>query len=494
MTAAAPRTLRISKSRYVAGLQCHKLLWLKVHEPDAAELTPGGAVRARWDAGHRVGARAQACFPGGTLIDFNPRDRAPAVAATRAAIDAGASVIFEACFVTDQAFAAIDVLERRGDGWTLIEVKATSSVKPQHLPDLAIQVHLARSAGLRIDRVEVMHLNRAHRHPDIKPLFLRTDVTAEVNALVSSVEGEVVEQLRMVEGGCPDVAIGDHCDAPYECPFKSRCWPVRPKHDVGELYGMSRKADSLRAQGYETIDALPDTARLSVIAARQRRAIINDGLIVEPGLRDAMRVLVEPLAFLDFETIAPALPTWRGQSPYQATAVQHSVHRVNVAGEVEHHAFLAEPGTDPRDALARHLLASTKGAATVLAWNASFEQKCIKHLAKMLPDLADELHALAKRMCDLLPIVRKHIYHSEFRGSFSLKAVGPTLVSDLAYTDLEVADGSTASAQLETYLLYPETLPDPERSRLRAALLEYCERDTLLLVRLVEVMRRLAVR
>src|SRR4051812_44166755 len=34
--------LRLSKSRYVAGLRCDKLLWLQVNEPAAPELVPTG--------------------------------------------------------------------------------------------------------------------------------------------------------------------------------------------------------------------------------------------------------------------------------------------------------------------------------------------------------------------------------------------------------------------------------------------------------------------
>lgn len=30
----------LSKSRFVAGMQCHNLLWWKAHEPDAIELQP----------------------------------------------------------------------------------------------------------------------------------------------------------------------------------------------------------------------------------------------------------------------------------------------------------------------------------------------------------------------------------------------------------------------------------------------------------------------
>jgi Domain of unknown function(DUF2779) len=472
----------LSKSRYTSGLQCHKLLWLKAHEPDAPELRADGGLQARFDNGHRVGERAQAEFVGGTLINLDPRDRAPAIEATRAALNANAPVIYEASFEADGAFAAVDILERNGAGWTLIEVKATLSAKPQHLPDLAIQVHLARRNGLHVDRVQVMHLNRAHRHPDIEPLFVRSDVTDKVNALVPSVAAEIARQQAMLASDCPTVAIGDHCDAPYECPFKGRCWPERPKHDVGELYKLSHKAEAFRELGYESIGDIPDTERLGEVGSRQRRAVISGALVVDPGLDSALSDLTEPIAFLDFETIAPALPLWNGCAPYQAVPVQHSVHRIDASGAVTHLEFLATPGADPREELARHLLEATHGAATVLAWSASFERSRIEELAKHLPALRVKLRSLAKRMTDLLPIVRNHVYHPDFRGSFSLKSVGPALVPELGYEGLDVADGMTAATQLEKYQRCGEAMPEQERAQLEAALLAYCGRDTEMLV------------
>jgi hypothetical protein len=47
-------TLRLSKSRFVAGTQCHKLLWWKVHEPDAVELQPNKVLQDRFDQGTQV--------------------------------------------------------------------------------------------------------------------------------------------------------------------------------------------------------------------------------------------------------------------------------------------------------------------------------------------------------------------------------------------------------------------------------------------------------
>lgn len=44
--AMSPGAIRLSKSRVMAGLQCHKRLWWTVHEPSAPELQPDVAEQA----------------------------------------------------------------------------------------------------------------------------------------------------------------------------------------------------------------------------------------------------------------------------------------------------------------------------------------------------------------------------------------------------------------------------------------------------------------
>src|SRR6266550_4473607 len=61
---------RLSKSRYTAGVQCHKLLWWKVHEPKALELQPDKVLQDRFDQGAQVGTLARDRFPGGVLVDL----------------------------------------------------------------------------------------------------------------------------------------------------------------------------------------------------------------------------------------------------------------------------------------------------------------------------------------------------------------------------------------------------------------------------------------
>jgi hypothetical protein len=141
------------------------------------------------------------------------------------------------------------------------------------------------------------------------------------------------------------------------------------------------------------------------------------------------------------------------------------------------HEHLAEEGGDPRPALAERLLAATHGARTVFAYYARFEIECIHHLARNVPHLAAPLLDLAARMQDLLPLVREHVYHPGFQGSFSLKDVLPTLLPHLAYGDLAIQEGASASALLERMLVLEPPGDPVDRARLRADLLAYCRRD-----------------
>ena len=214
---------------------------------------------------------------------------------TRAAIEAGANVIYEASFFEDGVFVAVDVLHRNGSGWTLTEVKSTTRVKNEHLLDAAVQTHVLRRAGFPVERVELMHLDRNCTHPDLSNLFFRADVTEEVDDLLPTIPSEAKRQLTMLQGPAPDVAPGDHCFDPYECPFTSRCIQPAPENHVGKLYRLRRKkAAELVEQGYETIDELPDEMVLNAVAERQRRAVREGRMIVEPGLRDALAKLDHP--------------------------------------------------------------------------------------------------------------------------------------------------------------------------------------------------------
>jgi hypothetical protein len=494
---------RLSKSRFIAGWQCPKLLWWKVNEPGAIELQPDIVQTDLFDQGRLVGARAQDHWPEGMLIDGEYADSAR-ITRTAAAISQSSNVIFEACFEYDGAFCAVDVLERNASGWTLIEVKSSTSVKEDvHIPEVAFQVYVARGSGLHVTRAEVMHLNNQHRHPDSGALFVRTDVTEDVEALIPRIPAQIALQRDVLKGALPQHAVGEHCwfrGAQSECAFIKRCWPDDPDH-IGNLHGVGPvKTCQWMKQGIHTMSTIPATAKLNVKQTRQLRSQRTGEIVVEKGLAEALRPAAQAarLGFLDFETVGRALPPWNGLGPWLQTAAQFSYHERDQNGQLTHAEFLAEGPSnpslspdDPREAIARAMIEATADADLIVMYT-TFERTQIKNLAAHLPELAEPLNALAAKLWDLNPVIANHVYHPGFRGSFSLKHILTPLVPDLSYSDLVVVDGKVASVQIARLLFVSGRIPPAERDKTRHDLLEYCKRDTFATVRLVQRLAELA--
>lgn len=484
----------LSKSRVTTGLQCHKLLWWKVYDRKAAELDVDRAQQAVFNQGSRVGEVARAHVPGGILIDL-PHDAYDArVKATRDAIDAGALVIYEAAFSMDGVFVAVDILARERRGWRLIEVKSTLSAKTQHLPDLAVQVHVVRESGLDVIAAEVMFLNRDCRYPDLSNLFTRQDRTAEVEALLPAVREQIRLQRTMLAGDLPVVETGAHCEKPYPCPFHDRCHEPLPRHHVSTLYRIGRRhAQEWADAGFATIGDLPESLELQPVQHRQRRAVVSGTTVVEAGLSAVLAGFARPMAFLDFETVGPAIPVWNGCGPYSAVPVQFSCHLIDAQGSMRHVGWIADNAEDPRPALTEALIEATRDVERVVTWNSSFEKQCIGGLAAAVSDRAGELHALAERIVDLLPVVRDHVYHPDFDGGFGFKAVLPALVPGVSHSDLEIGNANLASAELSRMMFAPQSMTGAEREALRGNLLRYCELDTWGMVKILDVLREVAV-
>jgi hypothetical protein len=304
------------------------------------------------------------------------------------------------------------------------------------------------------------------------------------------VPDELESQRRMLRGTLPDVAVGEHCTKPYDCPFLARCWPDVPADHVSSLYRVGRvKALAYEADGYTSIRDLPSDFEMNVIHHRQVRAIAAGRMVVEPTLARALEQFASPIAYLDFETVGYAVPRWTGCRPWQNVPVQFSVHIEQGRNRLAHHQWIAQGPDDPRPGLARALVKACAGARSVVAYYASFERECLEQLAELLPDLAYELTDIATRLVDLLPVVRNHVYHPDFGGGFSIKQVLPALVPALSYRDLTFQDGMLASLELMRLMQEQERIPPAERTRLRDDLLRYCERDTFAMVKLLERLR-----
>ncbi len=188
-----PEQPLISKSKYLFGLQCPKLLW---HAYRAKDLIPepDALAQAVFDQGHEVGNLAKRLFPGGIEVGLGITDLRQTVALTRQALQLRRP-LFEAAFTTEHAYARVDILNPVGaDRFDLYEVKSSTMLKPVYLHDLALQVRVLRDSGIDLRRYHLVHIDNEYvRCGDIDPndFFIREDVTERVDELLPSVESNL---------------------------------------------------------------------------------------------------------------------------------------------------------------------------------------------------------------------------------------------------------------------------------------------------------------
>jgi hypothetical protein len=151
--------MKISKSKFMAGTQCLKRLYLLVHEPQLAAQSDGGD-EVIFEQGREVGLLARQLFPGGVEAD-GTGGLGEAIRKTRDLImNPEVPAIFEAVFEHQDVIVKADILQRRKeDHWRLVEVKSTADLKEHHLEDVAIQSYVLSRSDLKLASAWLAHIN-----------------------------------------------------------------------------------------------------------------------------------------------------------------------------------------------------------------------------------------------------------------------------------------------------------------------------------------------
>lgn len=488
------KRMYLTKSRYTKGRTCAKRLWSLVHTPPNYDDMPSGPAAT----GIRVGELARDLFPGGILVDAAPWEHEQAAQRTQALMtDRSVPAIFEAAFEHECVRIRCDILERRPRGrWTLREVKASKTPKPEHLHDLLLQVHVLRGAGIRLEGFGIQHLNgdfkRGKRQIDLSKLFAFSDFSGVNDLPFDVIEADVPAFQKILrKRKAPDIAPGLHC--PGNCEFLDACTADKPDDWVRYLprIGLER-FDRLTSSGISAVADIPEDFDLNANQERMRQAHATSRGFVSEDIGRHLRQFGPPAFYLDFETMMPAVPIYPGTSPYQQIPFQWSIHYVAKSGKTTHWEYLAEGDVDPRRKLAEKLIDVLGGEREPVISYSPYEKSMLNLLKTACPDLASELDDIINRLEDLLPLVRGHTYFPDYQFSFSIKYVAPALVPGFGYDDLEgVAEGMGAAEAFER-IVRGDLAEDESEDGLRAALLAYCKRDTEAMVEAHRALRELA--
>jgi hypothetical protein len=166
------------------------------------------------------------------------------------------------------------------------------------------------------------------------------------------------------------------------CEFYDHCNPPRPDYHIGYLPRIHASAmEELGELGVESIHDIPDDFELSEIQRRAATCVqTGEPWFDRDGLAARLATLRYPVAYLDFETINPAIPRFSGMRPFDHICFQFSLHIQRDLGvALEHVEFLATDASDPRHEFISSLCAALGESGSVVVYS-SFECKRPKSL------------------------------------------------------------------------------------------------------------------
>ncbi|MGD2271519.1 MAG: DUF2779 domain-containing protein [Desulfobacterales bacterium] len=487
----------LSKSRFLAGLQCPLRLWYQCYERHLApEISP--AQQALFDTGHEIGKLATKLYPKGVLIEEEYFRHAQAVRSTLAAMDNPAvDAIFEAAFVHAGVRIRVDILQKlENSKWNLIEVKSSTGIKDVHLADVAIQYHVLQGSGLSIEQAGVLYLNSLYVYDgsrlDLEQLFSFSDLSEKIFGPLERAPSKLNDFNAMLASDtAPLISPDRHCMDPYPCEFWDHCTRKMPEFWVFGLSGIGQdRLLELAEMAVEDIRSIPEAFPLTEIQKRIRDCVINQEEFFSPGLATELNKIEYPIHFLDFETVAPAVPRYPGTRPFQTIPFQWSDHILKKNGAIDHQEYLCDEDKDPRAEFVRTLLETLRSKGSIFIYT-NYEKGIIRSLSEDLPYYGDRFTEILGRIKDLHAILKQHYYHPKFYGSFSLKSILPALLPEMSYEKLSIQEGTQAS--LEYLRMHDPATPADEKERIKEDLLTYCGCDTLAMVKIrQELLKRYA--
>ena len=480
--------MNLSKSDYILGIFCAKALWLKKHKPQLLPQTEN-----EWcSKGYDVQNFAHKLYPQGIEIPCQIWEFDKGAKLTKE-LSAKYDVLFEAIAkLPSGPVCRIDILQKEGAKWNLIEIKGTTSVQDDHIKDLAFQYFVFSNAGYKIKNCYILHLNKGYNRKkklNIKKLFTLENITENVLSLYEETKEQVLFLSEIqTQTKAPRVSLYKSCQ---QCDFYDYCCKKIPEYSIWDIFS-APTAEKIfkKIKSYDINDLNAsdyDGKQFIDIEAWQKQKIHCE----KDNIRDFLNTLIYPLYYLDYETIEPAIPLFENSRPYQQIPFQFSLHIQKTAGgKVTHFGFLHQNKSDPRRDLAETLVKKCGKKGSVIVYNENFEKKRNEELAELFPDLAKDILNINKRIVDLLlPFRSRALYHYKQHSSASIKKVLPAFTK-LSYDKLEVKNGGEA---MDRYFKYIKGELTPEEEEILFSGLEkYCAQDTYAMVLLMGVLYKKA--
>ena len=483
------RHSRLSKTKIKTGLQCHKKLWYDINE----KIYEKSHIL---ELGNRFGACIKTFY--GSGVDLSDQFGPNIFELTLNALnDLSVNVIYEAAFLYDETLIRADVLIRDGKQWKLIEAKASTKLKADHLKDAAIQAYVISNSHVSLTEVKIAHINsefiyRGQHNYD--GLISEINVDNQITALTPLVEVWISKLLPITESRSemPDVKMGNQCkdENKRKCIYFARCEsqtflgaievPIKIVPNIGE-----RLQNEWFDKGIYDLRDLPNNALSNKMHQKIQLCHQREVEWIDPELIHTINNYEWPRYFIDFETIQQGAPLIANTSPYEAFPFQFSVHKWEYQDQIltleDSHSFLefSEAGMDRRFLL--NLIEILGQQGPIFTHRSSTEITAMKKLADREDclDLRPSIDMIVARTVDTLKMMRNGFYNPKMMGSFSLKDIVKVLKNADAYNNEGDAVGDGGGAMIKWFEYTEPNTTKKMQETIRENLVKYCAQDTL---------------
>lgn len=490
--------IKLTKSDFVTGYQCSKALWLNYYKPHLKS-TVSDRLKSSAKTGKVINGLAQEYFKNYNCFNAykennNINDLAKI---THQSITKNYEIVFEATAINDDnCNARIDILQKNGDCWNLIEVKSSTKKDIKYITDLAYQYYIFSQVGYKIDKCLLMLVNNEYvfndNEIDLSKFFRFEDVTDDVIEQINKIELKKLELMAVInDKNEPLIKIGNHCFKPSDCNYRDYCWQNISPYSIFDVCNRKTTAEKIAndINSYKIEDIDLNNYKNGLKNFEIECYLQNLTYVNKEKLRNFLQKLAFPLYFLDYESVQLAIPKFKNSRPYQQIPFQFSLHvQKDLYSEPEHFEFLHDQKSDPRVNFIDNLLKYSGDKGSIIVYNKTFEKSVNKDLARDFVEYSKKLIDINNRIIDLMdPFKDRIVYSPKQQGSNSIKKVLPSF-TDLNYNNLKIQKGDEAMNIYLDFIEGEEELDQENKNNL----LEYCKMDSYAMFELLTKLRELS--
>ncbi len=318
----------LSKSTFIKGVQCPKLLYLYKKRPYLRDRL-SEEQKAKFKRGSNVGILAQELFPGG--IDVSPKSPSQyqkSIQKTQELILQGCETIYEATFQFDRVLVMLDILHKENGHWFAYEVKSSLNISETYLMDASLQHYVIEGSGLKLEGFSLITIDGTYKRgeeTELDKLFKIQSVMDEINTRTPLIEKKIPELKDVLNlKSSPNIPIGQQCTKPYICEFYGHCHKKLPENGIYNLFMDEEDKWKLWDNGIREIQDITEDAvhlikpkTFELLSSLKKRGFY---------MSDHIKTFISAIdftkcAFIKIIAFKPAVPKYKGSMPYEAVPV-----------------------------------------------------------------------------------------------------------------------------------------------------------------------------